>query len=716
MDSIRINNNKISIKETNETISAEKEAETVDNTKNSEDIFNFDDIDAIEEDITANFDFVNDVFNLAKEKGKDIDATMNIKEHSSFGKEERSMSNRDYENALDAKQIIEEYKDYPETCQNRIDTLTTELDELNEKYDELQDKLDKMDKKSPAYGKNKTQLTKIKMSITQKERELSNAKKSIEDIKEYSIKKQEELNNIIENMEISNFNDVKDYAAITESADKVYDKTVNSLAENKDNTEYVENFVDSMLANLNNNYDSKISHAGINGSNAEKLMQFVNNTDEVDGAICETIHGLAADMLNEAGIPAVVVHGFMEIDGKNGHATLLYKSGDKYVWNNYGNSEAFEADNIEDAFKIISKNNNYFSSNGYLNLQSDDGSFRKVLYTEEAAFGDKLDKSTTDKQNIFAKTNIENDNSITYSTNDYNITKTTENINSSAGTTKISQQSYSIQTKAEKDTKSFAKSDSTGFDANLTTQYKHDSNTITKNTDITFSSINDSTELNQQYFAINSSLTGSKKIINTENTDISVLGNIGAFGAFAMNEVSNYGKFSHGDFRFSNDLGVEIQNQVNNVEITNQASIGMPLDFDQKGYKQEINFDSYGISAGLNLKGSSELNYKPTQDLNLSANVNGFYSKTKHFEHTGYSAEIGAEYKTNDTNIFAKLGIEQEKEEITINKFDETIKNSTELTSSIGFSKDNTELTGTVSYDLNKKKAKGSLSAKIKFD
>ncbi|MCQ2565050.1 MAG: hypothetical protein MJ152_04265, partial [Clostridia bacterium] len=420
---------------------------------------------------------------------------------------------------------------------------------------------------------------------------MSNAKKSIEDIKEYSIKKQEELNNIIENMEISNFNDVKDCAAITESANMVYDKTVNSLAENKDNTEYVENFVDSMLANFNNSYDSNISHAGIKGSNAEKLMQFANNYDEIDGAICETIHGLAADMLNEAGIPAVVVHGFQDIGNntdKNGHATLLYKSGDKYVWNNYGSSEAFEADNIEDAFKIISKNGNKFSSNGYLTLQSEDGSFRKVLYTEEAAFGDKLDKSTTDKQSIFAKTDIKNDNSVTYSSNDYNATKTTKNYNLSSGTTKISQQSYSFQTKQNEKTKSFAKSDSAGFDANLTTQYKHDASTITTNTDITLSSINDSTELNQQYFAVNSSLTGDQKIVDTKNTDISVLGNIGAFGAFGMNEISNYGKLSHGDFRLTNDLGVEIENQINNIEITNQASAGMILDFDQKGYKQEV--------------------------------------------------------------------------------------------------------------------------------
>ena len=698
MDSIRITNSKFS-----------NNIQFDENTNNQ---ISFDDENSYQNEIS--------VFSEKEQENDNAQGTTHTNEIEEiaypFEFEERSMDTETYSEAIQLKADIEKFEKNPEVYQQELDKLNSEMEELKKEYKELNEKLEKMNPNSVAYNKTKLSLAKLTTTMGFKKLNIMNLEEKNENFKKNSEKNKERLNQIIDDMEIANFTDIEDCAKLSGSADKVYKKTVNSMSKNKDNPEYIETLVDSMLADFKENYDFDIDYTGIDGTNQEKLMQFINAdfTEEVKGAICESMHGLVADMLTEAEIPATVISG-MESGGSSkkhamGHATLLYKIGDKYVWNNYDKNQTYEADNIEDAYKKISKEDNGFTSKGYLGLKSSNGSFKKVLYSEEAAFGEKLDKSSTDKTNLFDKTNLKDDNSLTLSTKGINFTKTNEKNNTETGST-INQGSYSAEIKISKNTKSFDKATSIGLDADLTKQINKGTNSVTLNADPTLSAIMD-TKMTQYYGAIDASVTDKKQFAETKNTKYSALGSFGIHGNIVANSNAN-GFFNDGDLRITDEIGIEAKYKKDQLEFTNQLSVGMPLDLNQKEYNQTPT--GHNLAAGINFKGASKLNYNPTENLKLSADISGFYSHTPHFNHSGYNAEIGANYKTDSTNLFATLGVEQEKEQLSINKFNDTIKDETELTSSFGFEKKNTTVEGSVDYNLNTKKAKGSISAKIKF-
>ncbi len=678
--------------------------------ENTNSQINFDDEYSYQNGTSVFSDEKTDTNNTQKEI---VELPKNENEFSPFDFEKRSMDTKTYSEAMQLKADIEKYEKNPEMYQQEIDKLNSEMEELKKEYKELNEKLEKMKPNTVPYAKTKLSLSKLTTTMTFTKMDIESLEEKNENFKKDTEKNKEKLNKIIDDMEIANFSDIEDCAKLSGSADKVYQKTIDSMTKNKDNPEYIGTLVDSMLADFSENYDYDLDYSGIEGTNPEKLMQFVNAdfTEEVKGAICETMHGLVADMLTESEIPATVISGLQETNNKAmGHATLLYKVGDKYVWNNYEKSQVYEADNIEDAYKQISKEDNNFTSKGYLGLKSNEGSFKKILYTEEAAFGEKLDKSSTDKTNLFDKTNIKDDNSLTISTKGINLTKTKEE-NTANGSSIINQGSYSAELKISENTKSFDKATSIGLDADLTKQINKGTNSVTLNADSTISAIIDS-KMTQYYAAINANATDKKQIAETENTKFSVLGSVGIQGNGAANSKARM-FITDGDLRITDEVGVEAEFKNDKLDFTNQLSVGMPLDLNQKEYDQSIT--GHNLAAGINFKGASKLNYNPTENLNLTANASGFYSHTPHFEHSGYNAEIGANYKINDANIFAKLGVEQEKEQIAINLFDETIKDETELTSSFGFEKENTTVEGNISYNLDTKKAKGTISAKIKF-
>ncbi|MCQ2789607.1 MAG: hypothetical protein MJ229_04420 [bacterium] len=669
---------------------------------------NFDDEYSYQNEVSV---FSDDEMNEIQDRPIQIDGEMIFPEF-----EERSMDTETYSEAIQLKADIEKFEKNPEVYQQELDKLNSEMEELKKEYKELNEKLEKMNPNSVAYNKTKLSLAKLTRTMGFKKLNIIYLEEKNENFKKNFEKNKERLNQIIDDMEIANFEDIKTCFELSNSADKVYEKTVNSMAENKNNQQYVSNLVDSILNDFSSNYDYSLTITGIEGSNPEKLMKFIEREDNkiLSGAICESMHGLVADMLTEAEIPATVISGMQDTDDTNkhamGHATLLYKVGDKYVWNNYEESKTYEADNIEDAYKQISKEDNGFTSKGYLGLKSNNGSFKKVLYTEEAAFGEKLDKSSTDNTNLFDKTNLKDDNSLTFSTKGFNLTKTNEKNNTETGST-INQGSYSAEIKTSKNTKSFDNATSIGLDADLTKQINKGTNSLTLNADSTLSAIMDA-KMTQYYGAIDASITDKKQFAKTENSKYSVLGSFGTHGNFTANSKAKT-FVNDGDLRITDEIGIESEYKNDKLELTNQVSVGMPLDLNQKEYDQSIT--GHNFAAGINFKGASKLNYSPTENLNFSADINGFYSHTPHFNHSGYNAEIGANYKTDNTNLFGKIGVEQEKEQLAINKFDETIKNETELTSSFGFEKKNTTVEGNVNYNLNTKKTKGSVSAKIKF-
>ena len=166
------------------------------------------------------------------------------------------------------------------------------------------------------------------------------------------------------------------------------------------------------------------------------------------------------------------------------------------------------------------------------------------------------------------------------------------------------------------------------------------------------------------------------------------------------------------DFEKNKADAIEAKQKNDKLEFTNQLSIGMPLDLSKISYGAT---EKNSITAGISFKGASKLNYSPMENLNLTANVGAFYTHTPHFDHSGINAEIGANYKTNKgNNLFATIGVEQEREHLSMNLFDETLKNEAEISTSIGYERKKVTFGGSISYNTGTKQASGSISAKIK--
>lgn len=218
--------------------------------------------------------------------------------------------------------------------------------------------------------------------------------------------------------EKNSFASLRDYMNEGHDAKETYNYLVDSLKNNKNNPEYVEKVVDNILKNVSYMYDTDISYKPVADSKEETLAVFLQNTkyEDVDGAICSTMHGLVKDALNDAGIPAVLLASKSYIDTRNksnenagGHATLLYKVEDnKYVHSNYGTTTVIEADNITSAIKALYKQSDELTGErGYISITGSGGkTYEEFLFQDEAVYGRDIEKSNHVKESAFLGDNV----------------------------------------------------------------------------------------------------------------------------------------------------------------------------------------------------------------------------------------------------------------------------------------------------------------------
>lgn len=119
---------------------------------------------------------------------------------------------------------------------------------------------------------------------------------------------------------------------------------MNFIKENKGSSENVGLIVNQVLSDFGEHYDSDKNHDHIASTDQDSYSAMKNAVEgeEVENAICTTIHQNVASALNDAGIKAHVVTADQIVsedddsaqNAAGNHAVLIYESGDgKYTLN-----------------------------------------------------------------------------------------------------------------------------------------------------------------------------------------------------------------------------------------------------------------------------------------------------------------------------------------------------------------------------------------------
>ena len=188
-----------------------------------------------------------------------------------------------------------------------------------------------------------------------------------------------------------------------ESASSIYNSIKEFIMGNKNNPETVNYAISMLLHEFGTKlYDENGGHNNFSKNPVEflKTILEVPEDEQLDGFVCIEIHEFGMRLLHDCGIPAVVIGG----KGINnvGHASLLYKQGDgKYVHINYNTIYTINADNIKDAAYTILRNSAGLENAGYLELVDDDGSYQEFTLKDESVWGRELDKRDYNNKSVF---------------------------------------------------------------------------------------------------------------------------------------------------------------------------------------------------------------------------------------------------------------------------------------------------------------------------
>ncbi len=200
-----------------------------------------------------------------------------------------------------------------------------------------------------------------------------------------------------ENLTVSQ---LKNYKNQGHNSENCYEYLKSYILNNKDNQELLQNTVSSILGDLQDSYDSEVTHKDIGASQTEVLDKILNTEtgEELSGLICTTIHEFLMKTLNDCGINAVLLCGTN--DGSN-HTTLLYQRSDgKYVFNNYSEATVIDAANIKDAIREVYKSGK-LESCGYITIIDENHSYQEFAMKDEAAFGNEMDKRDYNSETPF---------------------------------------------------------------------------------------------------------------------------------------------------------------------------------------------------------------------------------------------------------------------------------------------------------------------------
>ena len=182
-----------------------------------------------------------------------------------------------------------------------------------------------------------------------------------------------------------------------------FDQLVLVMTQSKGDQQALQKINTELLSFLGAQYDTSAGYALVEGeTNADVLDSFLETEQgqATRNAKCGPIHNVALQALAKAGISAALVSGTQEStspENAGAHLTLIaqVKTG-QYIWFNYGQTLAVNADNIVQAVKLVAKLSPNFSTRGYVYLQgSEDGAvYIDSALTDIAVYDDEYSKNS----------------------------------------------------------------------------------------------------------------------------------------------------------------------------------------------------------------------------------------------------------------------------------------------------------------------------------
>ena len=209
-------------------------------------------------------------------------------------------------------------------------------------------------------------------------------------------------------LELFNVYNMKERVENGESVKSICNDLRTFILQNKDtNPDLVQYAIAQLLGNCQDFYDEgtdNIFHAsGYNrehqGDNSEEILGKVLDVpvgEQLHGFVCTTISEFGMRLLDECGIPAVMLSGI-------NHTTLLYQRSDgKFVQSNYSHSYTLNAPTIKDAAREVYKRHLALDNNGYIYFVDNHGSYQEFALKDEAMWGDELDKRDYNSEGVFS--------------------------------------------------------------------------------------------------------------------------------------------------------------------------------------------------------------------------------------------------------------------------------------------------------------------------
>lgn len=532
------------------------------------------------------------------------------------------------------------------------------------------------------------------------------------------------------NIDYDNFTDtLKSYYNDSgKDANKTYEYLKSTIVNNKNNPDNIKKIVDSILLAGGLKSDPNGLPLPIANNNAQILEGFLED-GFVPNALCPTIHGVMMETLNDCGIPAVL-DGGKDIKKNDSHIVLIYQiAKGKYICNNYNNNIEIEADNIVDASKLAHKQSPNYTSNGSIILAGNNGQYyQEYEFPDETAFGKEIDKSNSDSKSMFNtdgqspisigikaeitpssqtyRAGINNIKGLTeddYRKNGYN---PSENIDHT--------KSMELEYKKSGNTNSFDKSESIG--AKLTSYDEYGDLRISGK--FILSTVMDESNVNN-IFEITEKSTHQ---VVGEDLGISYIpeiynngGNLtisAGIKAFETGRNNMDWETPSSDTRGTLEVGAQANYKSDNLSFKANVSGGGIADLAMTDYKTQ----NYGLHLGYKTNLETSFNYKPNEQVELSASANGFYSKTPALQHYGAAGNVEVKITPENSNkkFFAGISDEYYKKHLDIGLFSEDIAFANTLKAYVGVNLlKGLEISGGYSQDTNKepfKDGKASLS------
>lgn len=497
-----------------------------------------------------------------------------------------------------------------------------------------------------------------------------------------------------------------------------FKETLSGLAKN--DKESFKTLVNSILQAGNSHYDYEQKYDKIADSQAEILEKFLTANGSIDNAICSTIHGFMMDTMHELGIDAVITPG---TEG-GGHATLLYKLEDgKYIFNDYGTSTEINADNIIQAAKISTRETDFNNFGGYTQILGDGSDYyQEYSFKDEAAYGDEIDSKNSNKTTAFKNDNIKEKSGFNF----YYDRKSDIKQDKFGGDIKFANEDAQVKAsvgvqyrQTEAVTDNFNGSSSIGIKGEIAKNFDlGDKGQITADATVISNSITGTTNKVEKYslFKEQVGVAYSKDVYKEKDLTLT--------NAVRFSEDVSFGKtdnFSHvNDIKLQLEDGVRAKKENDNVTFETLINAGIIANYGISDFANQTIILNLGGKANI----ASSVDYALSDNSNLKASADGFFSADKNHANYGANAEIGIKknfYNPHavypNSSIEAAIGYSFERTDINVGGFNQNVQNEHSIHARAVFDLgEKMDIYGNYNLELTKIQHKISVGMKYNFD